>query len=172
DNLLHGASLQIKGIYNMPTSLDLAKVLNKELELFEPLARDKEIEIDKLFNADSAIFVFIDPNMISFIIRNLLSNAIKFTPSGGKIDVEIIKSTGYTAVSVRDTGTGIPEHLISDIFRYGGASKTKGTNNEEGAGLGLSLCREFILQSKGTIDVVSVEGKGSTFTFVIPTAPN
>ncbi|MDH5399272.1 MAG: hypothetical protein OEX02_14070, partial [Cyclobacteriaceae bacterium] len=47
DNLLHWASLQIKGIYNMPTSLDLAKVLNKELELFEPLARDKEIEIDK-----------------------------------------------------------------------------------------------------------------------------
>lgn len=71
-------------------------------------------------------------------------------------------------VSVKDSGVGIPESRIGNLFRIDQSYSTPDTNNEMGTGLGLILCKEFIEKHGGTIWVESEEGKGSTFSFTLP----
>ena len=99
-----------------------------------------------------------------------LSNAIKFTPEGGRIEVTARPSDGLIEVSVIDTGIGIaPEdqEAVFEEFRQVGRSDKKA----DGTGLGLTLCRKFVELHGGRIWVKSEIGRGSTFTFTIPTHP-
>jgi signal transduction histidine kinase len=101
------------------------------------------------------------------VVLNLLSNAIKFTPEGRRIDVWAVPVDGALEVAVSDTGVGIaPEdqEAVFEEFRQVGVSATK----QEGAGLGLTLCRKFVELHQGKIWVKSQVGVGSTFTFTIP----
>ena len=99
---------------------------------------------------------------------NLLSNALKFTPEGGRIDVHTAMKEGMAEISVADTGVGIaPEdqEAIFEEFRQVGTADKK----VEGTGLGLALSRKFIELHGGRIWVQSEPGKGSTFSFTLPT---
>jgi signal transduction histidine kinase len=103
-------------------------------------------------------------------VLNLLSNAIKFTPEGGRIEVSARPSERSIQVSVTDTGIGIAtedQEAVFEEFRQVGRSDKKA----EGTGLGLTLCRKFIELHGGRIWVKSEVGRGSTFTFTIPTRP-
>ena len=112
--------------------------------------------------------VFADKSMISTVFRNLISNAIKFTQTGGRITLRIKTEESGVLVSVQDTGIGIPENMISKLFRIDQSYSTTGTNNEQGTGLGLILCKEFVEKHKGKIWVRSEVGKGSKFYFTLP----
>ena len=99
-----------------------------------------------------------------------LSNAIKFTPEGGRIEVSAVPRDGLVEISVSDTGVGIaPEdqEAVFEEFRQVGTSEKK----VEGTGLGLALCRKFVELHGGKIWVQSEVGRGSTFTFTLPTRP-
>ena len=112
--------------------------------------------------------------MIGTILRNLFSNAIKFTHPGGEIVISADSGVEGLVVSVADNGIGIKKENIEKLFRIDTQFTTTGTQNEEGTGLGLILCKEFINKHNGTIWVESEEGKGSDFKFWIPstTEPN
>jgi len=116
-------------------------------------------------------FVDADINMLSTILRNLLSNAIKFTEKGGQIKIKAQQRTNNNQqvfeITVEDTGVGISEQIQLKMFEIGESTSTKGTENEEGTGLGLILCKDFVEKHGGKIWVESKEGKGSSFIFTL-----
>jgi len=109
--------------------------------------------------------VYAHRNSINTVIRNLVSNAIKFTPTGGKITLDIKRDGDHIVTSISDTGVGMSPEIISKLFRIDTKHSTKGTANEKGTGLGLILCREFVEKNGGRIWVTSKPEQGSVFSF-------
>jgi PAS domain S-box-containing protein len=111
--------------------------------------------------------VFIDRDMWEKIALNLISNAFKFTLEG-EISVSLRTSNGSAVLSVRDTGTGIPDTELPNLFnRFHRVAEARG-RTQEGTGIGLALVQELAKLHGGTVGVESVYGKGSTFTVTIP----
>ncbi len=129
-------------------------------------AENKEI---KLFHTIShSVSVNADINMLKTILRNLISNSIKFTEKEGSVYIKSKNSRDFTEISVTDTGVGMTEIQIENLFKIENQASTIGTNNENGSGLGLILCKEFIEKHDGKISVNSKNGEGTTFMFSIP----
>ena len=106
--------------------------------------------------------------MLKTILRNLITNAIKFTNAGGRITISANASDDGTTISVKDTGIGMGNDLINDLFKIDSKTNRKGTDGELSSGLGLLLCKEFIDKHNGNISVFSEEGKGSEFIIRLP----
>jgi len=106
--------------------------------------------------------------MLSTVLRNLISNAIKFTPRNGEISIEVKKTVEQVEVTIADTGVGMEQQSIDQLFRIETSFSSRGTENEKGTGLGLLLCKEFVDKHGGKIGVESKVGQGSRFTFSIP----
>jgi signal transduction histidine kinase len=104
------------------------------------------------------------------IVVNLLSNALKFTPAGGYVELRGESRGAQVAISVSDTGVGIPQDQLARIFepfvQLGRTFNAPAT----GTGLGLSISRDLARGMKGDLTVESVEGVGATFTLVLPAA--
>lgn len=165
-NLLEWSKAQTGRLNFSPAVVEYQQILDNSLSILQSLANQKKIEI-KAEN-DPELEIFADPLMIETVLRNLINNAIKFTPEGGQIEVSAKRENGQILVSVSDTGIGIPEEDTKNLFRIDSKVKRKGTNNEDGSGLGLILCQEFVDKHNGKIWVESTLGKGSAFTFSIP----
>jgi len=166
DNLLLWARTQSGTIDFYPETFDLMNVVEQNLVLFENAANTKNILI--ISKNIKPLPIVADRNMIDTVLRNLMANAIKFTPMSGNILVEVNEKPSVVEVSVGDTGVGIPEQHIPDLFRIETKYSTLGTSNEKGTGLGLLLCKEFVEKHGGNIWVESEVGKGSCFSFTIP----
>lgn len=109
-----------------------------------------------------------DADAMERIILNLLSNAIKFTPSGGKIEVNIYNKANSVVISVKDTGIGIPIEKQSSIFEKFIQVDKSLSRNREGSGIGLSLVKELVVIHNGTIELESTLDNGSEFLVEIP----
>jgi signal transduction histidine kinase len=109
-----------------------------------------------------------DERRIKQVIFNLLSNAVKFTPAGGEVDVSATRLNGEVRVSVADTGPGIAPEDRERIFEEFQQTETGGVQHE-GTGLGLALSKRFVELHGGRIWLESELGRGSTFTFALPT---
>ena len=117
-------------------------------------------------------FIHADPDKIKQLLINLLNNAYKFTAQG-RVTVAMREQDGLLNVSVSDTGSGIPEDELGYIFEKFHKSRLGDTvrNQEQGTGLGLAICKEIVEHYGGIIRVESVLGRGSVFTFTLPTFP-
>lgn len=166
ENLLEWANSQ-KGTINFdPQSVNLKILTISVLNLMNPIAKTKNIEISNdLFND---VYMVGDVNMVNTILRNLISNAIKFTPNNGKIKIKSDYKDGEVICSICDSGVGISKDNLKKLFRIDSTITSIGTNNEKGTGLGLILCKEFVEKHTGKIWVESEIGKGSTFYFTLP----
>ncbi|RFS19180.1 hypothetical protein DVR12_24750 [Chitinophaga silvatica] len=167
DNMLQWASNQMKGIGVKPDDFDLTILLNKEFELLQTLAKQKDVVLSH--HLEQSIMVYADPDMIKLVLRNLINNAIKFTPSGGEVSISAQVQKYRVEVTVKDNGMGIPvenQHRIFSNIYY----STTGTQNEKGCGLGLNLSKDFIERNHGQIWFESYPGAGSSFSFTIPRA--
>lgn len=165
-NLLEWSRSQTGRLSFSPGIIEYQHILDNSLGVLKSLADQKKIVI-KTGN-DPDLKIFGDPFMIETVLRNLINNAIKFTPEGGQIEVSAKKVEDQVVVSVSDTGIGITQEETQNLFRIDSKVKRKGTNNEEGSGLGLILCQEFVGRHNGKIWVESTPGKGSEFIFSIP----
>ncbi|EPR66042.1 sensor histidine kinase [Cyclobacterium qasimii] len=114
------------------------------------------------------MFVFADRNSIDTVFRNLISNAIKFTNPGGTVKIKSSPNNKMVKVFVQDNGVGIPKENLSKIFKIEEKISTKGTNDENGTGLGLALCKEFIELNGGKIYVENNTTIGTVFTVELP----
>ncbi len=169
ENLLSWSRIQTGHFPFSPEKFLLNGLISFNIGLFESQAKKKDIDI-KYEDLD-VYQAYADQNMISTVFRNLISNAIKFTPTNGEIKILINKGLHELKISISDSGTGMSEEKISTLFKIETAESEIGTSGESGTGLGLILCKEFIDKNNGTLEVRSELGKGSIFTFTVPTIP-
>ncbi|MCP5462615.1 MAG: response regulator [bacterium] len=131
-------------------------------------ARSLKISIDIDKEVDTWVF---DKEKIDEVLTNLISNAAKYTPSGGTIHVRVTIDHGNNlAVSVIDSGRGIPRAILPRIFDK--FVTTPSDENKNGVGLGLAICKTIVEKHGGSIHVKSKEGEGSEFSFTIPQQRN
>ncbi|MFP4619819.1 MAG: ATP-binding protein [Bacteroidales bacterium] len=169
DNLLQWARSQADRLVVSPQRLDTGKVIEENINLLQNKAKDKNIGIKA--ETSGVGDVYADQNMINTVMRNLITNAVKFTPRNGKIKVVASdKDKDYIKISVVDNGVGLDEADIPKIFDLTSHFTTNGTEAEEGTGLGMVLCKDFVEKNHGTIWVDSEKGKGSAFHFTLPKA--
>jgi signal transduction histidine kinase/ligand-binding sensor domain-containing protein len=168
ENLLEWAKAQRGKLTFNPEPLDLKILMREEIKILSDMAKTKNISLES--SIPENIKIVADQNMIKTIIRNLISNAIKFTHRNGKVEVMVRAENQYYNISVSDTGIGMTDDIIAKIFRIDSDLSTPGTDNERGTGLGLFLCKEFVEKHNGKIWVESISGKGSTFTFSLPSS--
>lgn len=146
----------------------LPPLVDRCLEMVRPVASSRDVALESV---PSDIAVLADPERIAQVLLNLLSNAIKFSPTGGRVVVELRGEEPWAEVRVIDEGPGIPpEHRGALFQRFrqvpGGAGKTKGT------GLGLAISKAIVTQNGGEIGLESREGPGSCFWFRLRLAGN
>ena len=149
-----------------PEYLNLNKQVSESFKIIESSAAIKGINV--VNSIKKSIEIFADKNMLDSILRNLILNAIKFSYKGGKVKVTALEVDHAIQVSVKDEGVGISLANQSAVFEIDKHTITCGTDNEQGTGLGLILCKDFITRHKGSIWVESTPGHGSTFTFRLP----
>ena len=163
DNLLHWAHSQSESSETLLTPLSIHEIIEECLEIYRPIAADKNITIDYLQQED--LIVLADRNMIRTICRNLLNNAIKFTHINGHITVWYELNNQFVRISVKDSGVGIGKEKMERLFDISQEKISTDTTGEKSSGLGLSICKEFAESMKGRIWVESQVGAGSQFTF-------
>lgn len=150
------------------TSFDLPASIGDALTLIRERALRHGINIES--HVDETLGEIVaDERKFKQILLNLLSNAVKFTPDGGNISVWAIREADSIRVSVRDNGVGISHEDQDKIFKEFQQVVAAGQPSQEGTGLGLSLTRTFVEMHGGEIFVESEPGKGTTFTFSLPT---
>ncbi len=165
-NLMEWSRSQTGRMEFSPQYLDIDVLINDATELLSDVAHQKLIAISR--ELPQNIRVFADKAMIGTLLRNLISNAIKFTYPGGSIVVSAEQKQDELKVTISDNGIGINADAMGKLFRIEESYSTKGTQNEQGTGLGLILCKEFIEKHGGKIWAESEVGKGSKFSFTIP----
>jgi signal transduction histidine kinase len=143
----------------------LGDIVGRAIDLYRDVAEAKGIALTSKLEPD--VSVMADGTRLQQVAANLIDNAVKYTPSGGRVEVEVARDGERALLRVRDSGVGIkPDELprIWDRLFRGDASRT-----ERGLGLGLSLVRAIVRAHGGSVDVESALGKGSTFTVTLPT---
>lgn len=166
ENLLQWSMVQTGRMPLKPRVVNICDVVNENIELLRGNAVNKNIEITGPECGEW--FASVDLNMITTVVRNLVSNAIKFTPSGGAVSISITQDNEYVLVTVSDTGVGISQEDMKNLFKLDSNPTTIGTGQEKGTGLGLILCKEFVERNGGKIWVESKSNKGTTFFFTAP----
>lgn len=169
-NLLKWAEVQTGSYYINKTNFNIADIIQEVAQIHENEYSLKEISIE--FILEQHCSVYSDENMTEGILRNLISNAIKFTPNRGKIIIRSQKQNSYCRIEITDTGTGISNEDKLKIFKIDEKLSRRGTNNENGSGLGLNLAKEFVYLNDGEIAFHSELSKGTTFWFTLPLSKN
>lgn len=166
DNLLKWTKSQIGKLNVVYQDVDLVEVTDGVIEIFSMVASLKKIRICEM--KPEKMMVNADIDMLKTVVRNLLSNAIKFSKENSEVLVKMEEVDGMAVVSVQDHGCGISEEGQKKLLHTDTHFSTFGTNNEEGSGLGLLLCKDFVVKNGGKLWFTSKEGEGSIFSFSIP----
>ena len=165
ENLLQWSKSQLQNERVRPAVLDMSKISHSMIDSFRDRAANKGITLINEMGESPEVFA--DPDMINAVYRNLLSNAIKFCREGDVIRVSGQVTVDLTTICISDTGVGIPEADLKRLFKADTFTK-RGTNDEQGTGLGLLLAKDFIEKNHGRIWVESRYGEGSSFYFSLP----
>jgi signal transduction histidine kinase len=147
--------------------LPVGNLLNAVKTMAAEWARQQSLEL--IIDCPSDIGAFdADEQRMKQVLFNLVSNAIKYTPPGGRITLEARKKEGWVALSVIDTGIGIPEADRERVF--GKFERANAHARQSGAGLGLSLVKSFVELHGGRIEIESTVSKGTRITCYLPIA--
>jgi two-component system sensor histidine kinase/response regulator len=165
-NLLEWSRLERGLIDCQPETLSLADIVEGHTYLLALHADQKQITLHNLIPAGTTAYA--DRKMIEMIIRNLISNSLKFTGNGGTITISAQCHEHTVEIAVVDTGIGMEQGFLANLFRLDKKCSRSGTIGEQGTGLGLILCKELAEKNGGSIRVESEVGKGSRFTVSLP----
>ena len=166
ENLLNWAKTQTGQMHIYLEKISLNFIIQDVVYLSKAQAFKKNISINYL--QKNELIVTTDENLLNTVLRNLVNNAIKFTNQNGIINISAIMKNDVVEISVSDNGIGLEDELKKNLFVDIIRQSQRGTNQEKGTGLGLTICKEFIEKLGGKIWVESEVGKGSTFYFTVP----
>lgn len=167
NDLLDHSQLELGKLnFNFET-VDLRFIAGESIRLLQPLAEKKQLLIENLLPSDRGIFVLGDAVKIKQIMTNLLANAIKYNVYNGRIKIRQDHDDAHVTIYVEDTGIGMSEDQLSSIFEpfyriY------HPEHNIDGAGIGLSIVKNYLILMNGNVGVSSQENKGSCFWFKLP----
>ena len=151
--------------------MNISEIVEDVCALLASKAREKKLELNCFTDVDVPRMVKGDPVRVRQVLTNLLGNAVKFTNEGEVIvRVNILSKTARQArieISVEDTGIGIPEHIIPNLFSAFTQADGSTTRKFGGTGLGLTISRQLVQLMNSDISVTSAEGLGSTFSFIL-----
>jgi signal transduction histidine kinase len=164
NNLLGWASSQLRGNSVTFTEVHPFKLTEEVFHGLETNAAAKGNQLKNLIPESASIGA--DANMLSFVIRNLVSNANKFTASG-VITVGLDEKLSTYEIVVTDTGAGMADDAIKQLFDWKNRQTTLGTAGEKGSGLGLLIVKQFAEQHNGRLSVQSEVGVGTKMVFEI-----
>ena len=146
-------------------NVDIRRLANLAIKSHTPHAQERGVNLGAIID-ENVPLVQADSQKLVWVLHQLVDNAVKFTPSNGRVVVNIKREgTNLVIVSVADTGIGIPAGRIDDIFEPFHQLDGSATRHYGGTGLGLSLVRQIIEAHGSILEVQSVEGHGSTFKF-------
>lgn len=165
ENLLHWSRIEENTSHFQPEEVNLNMIVAGCIALFDETALIKKLSVHKKIEDGTKIMG--DRIMLEAIIRNLLTNAIKFSEPGGEISISVLNKEETILVEVADNGVGMTKEQIDKVL-YNGGFTTRGTANEKGAGIGMTLIREFTAIHKGTLDIFSEPGEGTKVRLSFP----
>jgi len=146
--------------------VDVAELVGESAAMLRPQGAKKGITLE--VSGPSGGRAHVDPRLVRQVLVNLLSNAVKFTPNGGRVDAAAAFEGDDLAITVSDTGIGIPEDDQEKIFHEFYQVDGSYARKYEGTGLGLALVRRMMSLHNGTVSVTSSPGRGSRFVCVFP----
>ena len=160
-SLMEWSQNQLEGINIDKQNIKLKDLIKEIIFTLEEKIAQKKLNV--INNVDDDIEVFIDKNIYNIVIRNALTNAIKFTYMNGDIKFHSIKNNTNNTLElhITDSGIGMNETQLNDLFKINNRSRQYGTKNEEGNGIGLVLCKELLEKHKADIMVTSKKGEGT-----------
>jgi signal transduction histidine kinase len=169
NDLLDASKLESGTMRLDMATIELRGLVDELRQQMQPLAAEKEIALEASVPEELPP-LRADRAKLRRVLVNLISNALKFTPRGGRVSVSAAPEGSLVRVSVEDTGVGIPEDDVRDIFDKYAQARSRATRSEKGTGLGLYITRQLVELPGGHIEVHSEVGQGSTFSFTIPVA--
>lgn len=167
DYLVEWARIKYAADVFAPAKIKLAKYVEKVFDTFNETASTNSICLQH--EVDENATVFADGKMLLSIIQNIVSNAVKHTPEGGKITITAKSKEDKMIVKIKDTGIGMSKAVQEGLFTPQIKTLSEARKENKGAGIGLLLVKGFLEKNDGEIWVESVEGKGSSFYFALPT---
>jgi len=150
---------------------DICRLATISIKASMQKAEDRGVTVHEVVGEEIPL-VQADPQKISWVFGQLLDNAIKFTPSGGRVVMNIKREDeNLVTISVTDTGIGIPSNRIEEAFEPFHQLDSSSTRRYGGTGLGLSLVRQIVEAHGSMLELQSTEGRGSTFKFPLLVSP-
>ena len=176
DSVLDLAQLEADGKNLEWRRVDVAQLARETADFFRPQAEEKGLDLEVKTSGPSEAVAHLDEGALQRILTNLLSNAVKFTEEGSvTISVEADPETteaGAVRLRVEDTGIGISEAFLPNLFEDFKQESTGLSRTHEGSGLGLAITKRLVALMDGTIRVGSTRGEGSCFTVTFPRNPS
>jgi two-component system phosphate regulon sensor histidine kinase PhoR len=149
------------------TDVDFTQIVKNVAGLYANQAKDKQIDF-KVETPETPLMLFGDPRSLDQIVTNLVANAIQYTPKGGKVSVKLEEIEGMCRLIVSDTGIGIPEKDIEKIGTEFYRSPNAKQFAPSGTGIGMTIVKEALRQHRGSMEIKSKKGEGTTIKVDIP----
>lgn len=166
NDLLDVAKIEAGKYVRAHVPTDIGQIIEEMVAFMEPRAKAQGLTLTCVCQDLTPIQA--DPKGIEDLLNNLLSNAVNYSPDGGQVTITAKGTSGYVEIKIQDTGIGIPKEELPKIFDRFYRVKHPRTRNVMGTGLGLSIVKGAVEAHRGSIDVESVLGQGTTFRILLP----
>ena len=170
ENLLSWALSQMDGIKTEKKKIEVTSSIDEACRLMAEVASRKNVSLFKQMN--EPLHVWADADQLQLILRNLIHNAIKFSTLNDRIEILAARDNDHCQITIRDTGTGMTQKELNTLTASKQHFSKEGTQQEKGTGLGLLLCKEFIVRNGGNLQIKSSVGNGTEVSFTLTLAEN
>jgi len=162
------ARIEGERLSDREATTDLHAIARKTVDALQDQAKSAQVSVDLQVSPDGVTWVHGDAVALSNVAANLIENAIKYNRPGGRVVVAVSREQDMAVLTISDTGLGIPEECLPQLFTEFFRVRTDQTHGIPGTGLGLAICKKIVEGLGGTIRVSSRLGEGSTFMVRLP----